>query len=235
MKNCNGFTLIEVLVAMLISGIVLATVYSAFQAQQDSYVAQDQVVEMQQNLRAAISLMTKELRMAGYDPSNSAGAGITAADVNGITFTLVADDDGNDNDSDGTVDEADELKTISYDLYDTGVDNDADLDDIGRQVGATKRAIAENIEAMAFIYTLDDGTQVTNTTNNAEREKIRSIQLSLLARSDSEDRKFDNPAVYSPAPGIVWGPFDQDGDGIAGDGYRRRLITMHIGCRNMGL
>ena len=227
MKNCNGFTLIEVLVAMLISGIILASIYSAFQSQQDSYVAQDQVVEMQQNLRAAISLMTKELRMAGYDPSSSAGAGITAADVNGITFTLVADDDGNDNDSDGTVDEADELETISYDLYDTSVDNDTDLDDIGRQVGGLKRAIAENIEAMAFIYTLDDGTQVTNTTSNAEREKIRSIQLSLLARSDSEDRKFDNPAVYSPASGIVWGPYN--------DGFRRRLITMHIGCRNMGL
>lgn len=234
MKNCNGFTLIEVLVAMLISGIILASIYSAFQSQQDSYVAQDQVVEMQQNLRAAISLMTKELRMAGYDPSSSAGAGITAADVNGITFTLVADDDGIDNDNadgDGDsstgADEPGELKTISYDLYDTSVDNDTDLDDIGRQVGGLKRAIAENIEAMAFIYTLDDGTQVTNTTSNAEREKIRSIQLSLLARSDSEDRKFDNPALYSPASGIVWGPYN--------DGFRRRLITMHIGCRNMGL
>lgn len=235
MKNCNGFTLVEVLVAMLISGIVMASIYSAFQSQQDNYVAQDQVVEMQQNLRAAISFMTKEIRTAGYDPLNSAGAGITAADMTSITFTLVADDDGNDNDNDGVTDEIDELKTISYDLYDTGVDNDTDLDDIGRQVGAIKSVIAENIEAMAFIYTLDDGTRVTNTTSNAEREKIRSIQLSLLARSDFEDRKFDNPAVYSPAPGIVWGPFDHDGDGITGDGYRRRLLTMNIGCRNMGL
>ena len=147
----SGFTLLEVFIALALSGMVMASIYSAFKSQQDTYRAQDQIVEMQQNGRAGLNLMVRELRMAGLDPSGAADAGITAADSTGITFTMVADDDGDDNDNDGVVDEDDELMTIQYDVYDAYGDGD---NDIGRQVGtaaATKRArvCRESITASA--------------------------------------------------------------------------------------
>ncbi len=49
-----GFTLTELLVAMGISGIVMASTYSVYHSHQKSHVAQEQDVAMQQNLRAAM-------------------------------------------------------------------------------------------------------------------------------------------------------------------------------------
>ena len=211
----KGFTLIEVLITMLISGIVMASIFSIFQSQQDSYVAQDQVAEMQQNLRAAFNVMVSEIRMAGYDPDGFGTAGITVANPNSITSTLVADDDGLDNDNadgDGDsstgADEPGELKTIQYDLYDAYGDGD---NDIGRQVGSfasTKRAIGEDIENMEFVY-LDSTGAVTGVLAS-----IRSIQISVLARARNSDKNFSNTKVYLPASnsisGTTWGPYNDN-------------------------
>jgi prepilin-type N-terminal cleavage/methylation domain-containing protein len=64
--NRKGITLIELLVALGVSGILLAGVYRTFLSQQHTFTVQDQVVDMQQNARLAINRMTRELRMAGF-------------------------------------------------------------------------------------------------------------------------------------------------------------------------
>jgi len=71
-KN-SGFTLIELMVAMAIGVVVLAAIYQVYQSQQKAYVRQQMVVEMQQNARSALSLMKREIRMAGYKPAASDG------------------------------------------------------------------------------------------------------------------------------------------------------------------
>ena len=64
--NRKGMTLIELLVALSISGILVAGVYRTFVSQQHTYTVQEQVVDMQQNVRLAINRMTREIRMAGF-------------------------------------------------------------------------------------------------------------------------------------------------------------------------
>jgi type II secretory pathway pseudopilin PulG len=61
-----GFTLIELLVAIALGMVILAGLFRTFKVQQDSYVIQDQVSAMQQNLRAAMYMITRDLQMAGY-------------------------------------------------------------------------------------------------------------------------------------------------------------------------
>jgi len=61
-----GFTLIELLVAIALAMVILAGLFRTFKVQQDSYVIQDQVSAMQQNLRAAMYMITRDLQMAGY-------------------------------------------------------------------------------------------------------------------------------------------------------------------------
>jgi type IV pilus assembly protein PilW len=61
-----GFTLIELLVAIALGMVILAGLFRTFKVQHDSYVIQDQVSAMQQNLRAAMYLITRDLQMAGY-------------------------------------------------------------------------------------------------------------------------------------------------------------------------
>jgi prepilin-type N-terminal cleavage/methylation domain-containing protein len=67
----KGMTLIELLVAMAITSLLGAGVYRTFTGQQHTYEVQDQVVDMQQNVRMAISRMTRELRMGGFGKLDS--------------------------------------------------------------------------------------------------------------------------------------------------------------------
>lgn len=64
--NRKGITLIELLIALAISAILIAGIYRTFITQQRSYMVQDQVVEMQQNVRVAINKMMREIRMVNF-------------------------------------------------------------------------------------------------------------------------------------------------------------------------
>ena len=52
-QDRKGFTLLELLIAMALSIIIMAAIYSTYYSQQKSYLVQEQVAAMQQNLRAA--------------------------------------------------------------------------------------------------------------------------------------------------------------------------------------
>jgi type IV pilus assembly protein PilW len=62
----QGFTLVELLVAMLITLVVMGAIFLTFKSQQDTYVIQDQITATQQNLRSAMYLLTRDIQMAGY-------------------------------------------------------------------------------------------------------------------------------------------------------------------------
>jgi prepilin-type N-terminal cleavage/methylation domain-containing protein len=64
-KN-QGFTLVELLVAMAIATVVLTAIFFTFKSQQDSYVVHSQVAMTQQNVRGAMQLISRDIQMAGY-------------------------------------------------------------------------------------------------------------------------------------------------------------------------
>lgn len=76
-RNIGGFTLIELLVSMGIGMVVLAAVSTTFMSQARFYSAQEQVNEMEQNARGALDLITRELKMAGYNPNGGSFSGVT--------------------------------------------------------------------------------------------------------------------------------------------------------------
>jgi prepilin-type N-terminal cleavage/methylation domain-containing protein len=65
-RKKKGLTLIELLIALVLSSILIAALYRIFISHQKNYTVQDQVADMQQNARIAMGQMTKEIRMAGY-------------------------------------------------------------------------------------------------------------------------------------------------------------------------
>jgi len=224
MKNKNGFTLIELLISLAIASIVMAAVWKSFQSQQESYVAQEQVSAMQQNLRTGLEMMVREIRIAGLDATGDADAGFMAATVTSVQFTM-------DLDNSGTVNAGaplDPNENIRYALYTSTVTGKQNL---GRATGGGALwAVAEDIEAMEFLYTLDDGTQ---TFAPGDLTAIRSIDISLLARAGRGDKDFINSDTYNPASvlygisAVTWGPYN--------DGLRRRLLITSVRCRNMGV
>ena len=208
--NDRGFTILETLVAVSISGILMAGIYSTYYSQQKSSIVQGQVAAMQQNLRAAMSLMTTDIRMTGYDPLGSAGAGIQNDGTDSIRVTM-------DTTGDGAADDANE--DVTYSLYDADGDGDNDL---GRNTGSGNVPAAANIDALNFVY-LDAQGAVTATVS-----EMRSVQISILARTERADPGFTNNETYT----------NQQGTPIytaSGDHYRRRMLTAQVKCRNLGL
>lgn len=79
LKNKNGVTLIELLIALVISALLIAALYRTFIGQQKTYVVQEQVVDTQQNVRVAINKMMRDIRMAGFG-----GVGDVLSQVGGV-------------------------------------------------------------------------------------------------------------------------------------------------------
>jgi type IV pilus assembly protein PilW len=203
--NNRGFTLTELLVALFISGIVMGTILSAYYTQNKSYAVQDQLAAMEQNLRAAMDIMIRETRMAGYDPTGTANAGIVAANAASLTIT-------EDLDGDGSI-SSDE--SITYSLADSDGDGDNDLE-------RNSNLIAENIDALNFVY-LDEND--ASTTIPAE---IRSIQITMVAKTGKADQGYHDTITYTNQGGTpIFGP--------ANDSFRRRRLTAEVKCRNLGL
>lgn len=88
LKNRNGVTLIELLIALVISALLIAALYRTFTDQQKTYIVQEQVVDMQQNVRAAINRMMREIRMAGF--GNIESVLTLSGGVNGFTQPITA-------------------------------------------------------------------------------------------------------------------------------------------------
>jgi len=231
----TGFTLVELLIAMVVSGIIAGALYSTYLTQQRSYTAQEAVAEMQQNLRAAMVLMSWDIRIAGYDPSGNAGAGVTAASVGQISFTQDLTNDGDTNDAGEAIDYG---FSLAADVGRDGIpDADSDGDGVpdamslGKQTGGAGgyQPIADNIQAIEFLY-LDGNGVVTATPAN-----IRAVRVSILARASRPDQNFTNTRVYTPASTVAWDLNGAAAGNAPNDHFRRRLLITTIQCRNMGL
>ncbi|MBS3919042.1 MAG: prepilin-type N-terminal cleavage/methylation domain-containing protein [Deltaproteobacteria bacterium] len=91
--NKRGLTLIELLVVLVISTILIAGIYRTFIHQQHTYTVQEQVVDMQQNVRMAINQMVREIRMAGLGGRDATKWG--ASGMHGVYKNIVTpSDDG---------------------------------------------------------------------------------------------------------------------------------------------
>jgi type IV pilus assembly protein PilW len=77
----RGFTLIEILIALLIGVFLLAALLTIVQANRRVYGDQSQLAQLQDSERMAMTLMTDVIQMAGYFPNphqNTLGGSLTA-------------------------------------------------------------------------------------------------------------------------------------------------------------
>ena len=114
LKSKNGLSLVELLMAMAASLIILAAVYSVFTMTRKNFTTQNVAASTQQNLRSAIGLMTRDIRVAGLDPAGSGNFGFRYASRTKIRFTLDSIDSGS-GDFNGTVDETN-FEQITYEF-----------------------------------------------------------------------------------------------------------------------
>lgn len=201
-----GITLIELMVAMAIAGIVLMVIYSAYHTQSTMYRTQSVELSMQQNLRGAVYLLESEIRMAGYDQNSTGTFGITDITFRDIDFNL--DLNGNssitftsDLDNDGALDTN---ETFSYSIYDNPVAAPDGILDMARNSGAGRQIIAESIVALCLAYAYDndgDGKLDTSANGNViwaiDSDNDNDLDRNLDTNDDGEIDMNDNPAGTS--------------------------------------
>jgi type IV pilus assembly protein PilW len=237
-KNIRGFTVVELMLAMTLASVVMGGVYLVYSSQQKSFKVQEQAAGIQQNLRASLYLMEKEMGLAGCmrDPARRAGAGIVSADASSIRFTMDirgGETDGTDNNGDGIADDAGEAsfgdgdtndkdEDITYSLYSSG-----GIQKLGRKSPSTasNQPVAENIDALNFVYL--DGNGNVLPTPVANPAEIRAIQITVIARANKVDQRHTDTVVYKNQQGTtIFGPLN--------DNFRRKLMTTQVSCRNLG-
>lgn len=214
----NGFTLVELMIAMVIGSILMLAVASAYEVQVRSKNTQEALTDMTSSARAALEIMIHELSTAGCDPDESAGAGIVNALANDLTFTMdIGNTAGTSFRPDGLLDGPNER--VRYAVTAAG--------DLGRATGAGMlQPLVRNVDALDFVYLGANGL-VT-----AVLADIRSIQISIVARSGQVVPGFtgstvDN-TVYTNQQGTVI-------LAAPGDSFKRLLLTTTVNCRNLGV
>jgi type IV pilus assembly protein PilW len=186
----HGFTLTELLIAVAIGALMLASVYSFYMNQRKVHTVREQVADMQQNARIGMALMVQEIRMAGYDPQG-ANAGIVAATANMVQFTMDITNNAGTGEPDGDIGDLNE--NITYRLQDA--DGDGDLDLVRRRTAdGAFEPVAENIQSLAFMYTLADGTL---TATPGDPGQVRTIQIVLTAQTRYADPALGGYRTYT--------------------------------------
>jgi type IV pilus assembly protein PilW len=180
------------MVALAVASVVLAIIYTVYTVQQRSFRRETMIVDAQQNLRSALILVERELRVAGYDRNNTDLFGITAIGLDGdnngtITFTADIGDAGN---ADNGV--LDTNETFTYAIYDAPTTTAVGNLDLGRTrgTGATE-LVAEGVEALGFAFAFDADAD---------------------GRLDFNDPNADG-VMTPPAENIYWA-VDSDGDNV---------------------
>ena len=184
----NGFTLVELLIAMTIGLIILAALSSTFLMQRKIYDVQEQIVEMVQTARAAMDMTTREIRMAGYDPKRVNSDSDTSNDFSGITYNADSSiiDIYSDSNGNGSIDNP----TGSYEHITYLYDSANKLIRRNTNTGGGNQPFAENIEKFEVLYLKDNGDPAITSDN------IRQIQITITARTSKADADYSANGGY---------------------------------------
>ena len=259
-KKKDGVTLIELLIALVLSGLLTAVLYRAFISQQSTYTAQDQVAEMQQNVRIATVRMTKEIRMAAYGGDMLSAFG----DVNGFVemitpgsnaiTILLADEVGALKESaekglqqvrvtNAAVFNADKKKYLCL----NGLNNYLVKNVTGDTITLTA-PLAEGhpihqpvylVKAISY-YVSPSGSKTVlrrneNTGGGGQplADNIETLEFSYF---DANGNVTSNPPDIRMVKVSVTAKTDMSDPQLkGGDGYRRRTLFSSVKVRNMGL
>ncbi|MGZ6222195.1 MAG: prepilin-type N-terminal cleavage/methylation domain-containing protein [Syntrophales bacterium] len=202
--NKSGVTLIELLVVLVISGILIGGTYRVFIGQTKAYTVQDQVAEVQQNVRSAMEIVVRDLLMAGFQTSTFDSPLITLSPVgsplSGSSITVNYEYLGGALPTTYTVTYTLAGRSLTRTLTQTPA--------VGPSVTDT---ILENVDALTFTYGIDqNGDGVMDDINgdgviddrdfviaaNVGTAKVMAVRVALTAQPTPVNP--DVKAVVSP-------------------------------------
>lgn len=166
LRDQRGFTLTELLVVAAVLGLILAAVVLVQQRGQEAYLFGSHRVEVQQNNRAALELMVRELRSA---------QSITAI-PNAADLTFVTCKDPYPSSAPATPCLPSDVVTVRYQLSGTT---------LNRTFQGTTTPLIGGVQALTMTYYHYD--KVTNTTpTTTVPAQVQLIRLQLVTGTEDQ-------------------------------------------------
>ncbi len=171
----EGFTLIEMVVALGLSLVTVSAVYSLYISELRAQNVREYRLEMQQQARVVVDVVSRELLMAGYDPSGVNNDVDLTNDFQGITYDsgrliIKADLNGN-----GLIADANESITFFY---------DPKTYTLRRNTGGGNQPFGENIESFLLEYFDQGGNPTVHSAS------IQQVKITVTARTEQPDPKY---------------------------------------------
>jgi type IV pilus assembly protein PilW len=179
--NVRGFTLVEVVLALAFSTVTIGVIYHLYLSQVKNQAVRENILDMQQQARAALDLVSRELKIAGFDPRGVNRDALKGNDFFGVTadsneLRIKADLNGN-----GVPTDSNESIVFSHDRVTMT---------LRRNTGGGRQPLGENIEAFSMRYFDSEGI-VT-----AHSENIRQVEVSITARTENADPQYPRNGGY---------------------------------------
>ena len=184
-RDQNGFTLVELMIALVVGALIIYAVTQFTVLQQQTYLNQEKIQNAQQGVRAAMLFMSNEIRMAGYDPeddclpdtnTDAIPDGVSATSSTTLTINTCT-----------TTSPAWTTVTYTRDATDNTITREATSCTVipcdGSSGGA--QPVAEDITSLSFTYYNAAGTAFTPADDQDERDTIRRINISMTATTDN--------------------------------------------------
>ena len=179
--NIRGFTLVEVVLALALSTVTMSAIYQLYLSQVKNQAVRENILDMQQHTRAAMDLVTRELKMAGYDPGGVNRDALKGNNFFGVIFrenelTIQSDLNG-----DGAPDDANESIAFSH---------DPETLTLRRNTGGGRQPLGENIEEFSFRVFDREGELTTQSEN------ICQVEVAITARTEKPDPQYPHNGGY---------------------------------------
>lgn len=166
--------MIELLVAMVMGLLVLGAILNIFISQNRTNAIQQEVACAQQNVRAAMEVMVREIRNAGYDPQDNGFNAMQTATSNSIRVlsNISGDDEA------GDPDDANEDVTYT-------------IDNANRELERNGTVMIKDVvpNSLQFTYYRANGTAFVPADQN-DRDDIRVVATQFQVHTENEDRDY---------------------------------------------
>lgn len=207
----HGLTLIELMIALLISSVLMFGVGTIYVSSKRGYNLQDNLARQQENSRFSVEMLTHDLRMAGYPKyfvtspivaATTADGGGTASDTITIEYqNIPAGTDCLGQPVPPASCSFDATQACAINTYSIATDAATGTTNLYCQGngGPNKEIIADNVTNMQILYGIDtDADRIANkyvTWSNAaaiiaaDTTKLVSVRFALLTQTPSNVKK----------------------------------------------
>jgi type IV pilus assembly protein PilW len=193
LRTQHGFTLIELVIALTVGSLLMGGVYGVLVQQRNVYAMHRQMLEMRQNVRMGLDVMTNDIRMAGFDPTGNAGAGVVTAEPDLMRFTV-------DRDGSGTIGDA-PFEDIAY----RARAGSLRIQSV-REKASGFQAVVDTIQRLRFCYVLpsnDPQAPCVPKVMAGQLQDIRAVRLTLIAKASRRDPQYPENDGYRTLERVV--------------------------------